>query len=159
MLGISLDTIKIRQTRFYYINVLFEFAQALFSKAGVLTKQNTFVASHCVDNGYIQLESLANLERPLIVINTTTEKIDDETLKPLRRFKEFFPNGFHVSGNKKSHFKPIVVNALDSTFNELNLEMNYLFLNGHGEKEYGTVSIAKKSATPEFKSTKNKSCL
>uniref|UniRef100_UPI001A9EFE02 hypothetical protein n=1 Tax=Pseudomonas sp. 51_B TaxID=2813573 RepID=UPI001A9EFE02 len=62
MTGISLDSGKFRQTRLYYLNILTEFALSLFDRASVRASAETFVATHCVDDGYIPLEPLAELK-------------------------------------------------------------------------------------------------
>jgi len=151
MVGVSLDTVKIRQSRLYYLNVLAEFAFALFEKAGVPVARDTFVATHCVDEGYIPLEPLANLQRPLVVVNTTTEPMDGEALKPLARFSEFFPDGYPVAGNKKAHFQALDVHTATPVPTELDAGRNYLFLNGVGDEDHGSIRLAKSSAAPEFK--------
>ncbi|MCE9659933.1 MAG: hypothetical protein K8R60_15335 [Burkholderiales bacterium] len=151
MVGVSLDTVRIRQTRLYYLNVLAEFALALFEKAGVPVARDTFVATHCVDDGFIPLEPLANLQRPLVVVNTTTEPMDDEALKPLARFSEFFPDGYHVAGNKKAHFQALGVHAAATAPTELDVGQNYLFLNGIGDPDHGSIRLAKSTAALEFK--------
>ncbi|MES2229235.1 MAG: hypothetical protein V4540_15925 [Pseudomonadota bacterium] len=150
LVGVSLDTVKIRQSRLYYLNVLAEFAFALFEKAGVPVARDTFVATHCVDDGYIPLGPLANLQRPLVVVNATTEPMDDEALKPLARFSEFFPGGYHVAGNKKAYFQALDVRAATSP-GELDAGLNYLFLNGVGDEDHGSIRVAKSAAVPEFK--------
>ena len=150
MVGVSLDTVKIRQSRLYYLNMLAEFALALFEKASVPVTGDTFVATHCVDDGYISLEPLANLRRSLVVVNTTTEPMDGEALKPLARFSEFFPDGYHVAGNKKVHFQPLDVHAATLTPTELDAGQNYLFLNGAGDADHGSIRLAKLTTTPDF---------
>ncbi|WP_319938509.1 hypothetical protein [Xenorhabdus littoralis] len=137
MLGISLNTNKIRQTRFYYLNVLLEFTQALFNKAGISFERSTFVATHCVDDGYIPLEPLAQLSKPLVVVNASSEPMDKDTLKPL--IHAFFPHEYHVVRNKKIQFEQPVVSMATAIPDKLNTETNYLFLNGKLENsEQGT---------------------
>lgn len=86
MEGLSLDTDKIRRSRFYYLNLLTEFAIRLFTKAGVPFARETFAATHCVDDAYIPLEPLASLQQPLTVVNATAEALDADALAPLARF-------------------------------------------------------------------------
>jgi hypothetical protein len=151
MVGVSLDTVKIRQSRLYYLNVLTEFAWALFEKAGVPVDRDTFVASHCVDEGYIPLDPIASLMHPLEVVNASGQPMDDEALKPLSRFPEFFPDGYHVAGNKKAHFEAPAVRVSDGIPAELQERVNYLFLNGEGDEESGTVRTAKAGPTLDWK--------
>jgi len=151
MVGVSLDTVKIRQSRLYYLNVLTEFAWALFEKAGVPVDRDTFVASHCVDEGYIPLDPLASLMHPLEVVNASGQPMDGEALKPLSRFPEFFPDGYHVAGNKKAHFDAPVVRAAEGIPSVLQDRVNYLFLNGEGDEENGTVRMAKPGAAPDWR--------
>lgn len=151
MVGVSLDTAKIRQSRLYYLNVLTEFAWSLFTKAGVPVERDTFIASHCVDEGYIPLEPLANLMYPLEVVNASGQPLDGEALKPLSRLPEFFPDGYHVAGNKKTHFRVPSVRASDGIPAELQGRVNYLFLNGKGDAEHGTVRTAKAGPALEWK--------
>lgn len=151
LVGVSLDTVKIRQSRLYYLNVLTEFAWGLFEKAGVPVDRDTFVASHCVDEGYIPLDPIANLMHPLEVVNASGQPLDGEALKPLSRFPEFFPDGYHVAGNKKAHFEAPAVRAAEGVPAVLQDRVNYLFLNGEGDEENGTVRVAKPGDAPEWK--------
>lgn len=150
MVGVSLDTVKMRRTRLYYLNLLTEFAMSLFTKAGVPFERETFVASHCVDEAYIPLEPLANLQRPLVVVNATMETLDSEALAPLVRFPEYLP-GYHVAGSKKTHFPAPDVRTAAVTSSNLEPGLNYLFLSGEGDEECGSVRLAKKAGVPEFK--------
>ena len=153
MEGLSLDRDKVRHTRFYYLNLLTEFAIQLFTKAGVPFERQTFVASHCVDDAYIPLEPLANLQRPLTVVNTTLDPLDHDALVLLTRFPEYLP-GYHVAGNKKTHFPAPEVQIADSVPVTLNSASNYLFLNGEGDEELGSVRFAKSSTNPDFRPVK-----
>jgi len=152
MVGVSLDKVKIRQSRLYYLNVLAEFAWSLFAKAGVPVERETFVASHCVDDGYIPLDPIARLLHPLEVVDATGRQLDEEALKPLSRFPEFFPDGYHVAGNKKAHFDAPVVRGSEGIPEQLQERVNYLFLNGEGDDEGGTVRVAKIGLPHEWKS-------
>ncbi len=143
MLGLSMDSAKFRQTRLYYLNVLTEFALRLFVKAGVPVEQETFVASHCVDDGYIPLGPIAHLLRPLEVVNATDQEMDLEALRPLRAVSHFFPEGFHVAGNTRVHFQLPAVEAASEVPSRLTPERNYLFLNGEGDADHGSVRTAK----------------
>lgn len=155
MTGISLDTQKFRQSRLYYLNVLTEFALKLFEKAGVPVEADTFVASHCVDDGYIPLEPLAQLQRPLMVVNATSEPLTDEALKPLARFPEFFPDGYHVAGSKRTQFVAPEVRALVEAPLKLDPALNYLYLNGAAEDEDGSIRVAKATGgVMEFKAAR-----
>lgn len=149
MEGLSLDRDKVRRTRLYYLNLLTEFAIRLFTKAGVPFERETFVASHCVDDAYIPLEPLANLQRPLMVVNTTPDPLDYDALAPLIRFPEYLP-GYHVAGNKKAHFPAPDVLIAEAVPSKLDPALNYLFLNGEGDEDLGSVRLAKNSATPDF---------
>lgn len=151
MLGLSLDTTKFRQTRLYYLNVLTEFALRLFAKAGVPVERETFIASHCVDDGYIPLGPIAQLLRPLEVVNATEQTMDAEALKPLLEFPRFFPDGYHIAGNKKAHFQAPVVQAARVVPNRLRPDVNHLFLNGEGDEDHGSVRTAKVGAEPDWK--------
>jgi hypothetical protein len=142
MVGVSLDREKIRRTRLYYLNLLTEFAIRLFTKADVPFERDTFVATHCVDDAYIPLEPLASLKRPLVVVNTTSEPMDRDALAPLSRFPEYLP-GYHVAGGKKTHFAAPDVRLADSVPPTLDPALNYLYLNGTGNEEFGTVRVAK----------------
>lgn len=149
MEGLSLDTDKVRRTRFYYLNLLTEFAMRLFTKVGVPFERETFVASHCVDDAYIPLEPLANLQRPLVVVNTTPDPMGHDALAPILRFPEYLP-GYHVAGNKKTHFPAPDVQVAGSVPATLDPALNYLYLNGEGDEDLGSVRLAKNSAAPEF---------
>lgn len=142
MEGLSLDREKIRRTRLYYLNVLTESATRLFVRAGIPFACETFVATHYVDNAYIPLEPLANLQRPLIVVNTTEEAMDHDAMAPLARLSEYLP-GYHVAGNKKMNFLAPDVRAADSLPVLLDGDLNYLFLNGEGDEESGSIRLAK----------------
>lgn len=144
--GLSLDTDKIRRTRIYYLNLLTEFAIRLFTKANVPFARETFTATHCVDDAYIPLQSLVNLQQPIVVVNTTAETLDYDALAPLVRLPEYLP-GYHIAGGKKTHFPlPHIRTALDVP-EQLDPEVNYLFLNGEGDDELGTVRLAKAPST------------
>lgn len=153
MEGLSLDRDKVRRTRFYYLNLLTEFAMLLFTKAGVPFERETFVASHCVDDAYIPLEPLANLQRPLMVVNTTPDPMDHDALAPLTRFAEYLP-GYHVAGSKKMHFPAPNVQGAEAVPATLDPALNYLFLNGEGDEDLGSVRFARRSATPDFQPVK-----
>lgn len=153
MEGISIDRDKVRRTRFYYLNLLTEFANRLLLKAGVPFERETFVATHYVDDAYIPLEPLANLQRPLVVINTTADFLDDDALAPLTRLAEYLP-GYHVAANKKAHFSALDVQVAEIGSVAPKPELNYLYLNGKGDDEMGTVRYAKHAANLEFKPTK-----
>jgi hypothetical protein len=153
MVGVSFNNEKIRRTRFYYLNLLTEFAMRLFTMAGVPFERETFVATHCVDDAYIPLEPLANLLRPLVVVNTTPDHLDHDALAPLVRFPEYLP-GYHVAGNKKAHFPAPDVRVATAAPDTLAPELNYLYLNGEGDDDLGSVRLAKNSAAPEFKPAK-----
>lgn len=142
MEGLSLDTDKIRRTRFYYLNLLTEFAMRLFSRAGVPFARETFAATHCVDEAYIPLEPLASLQQPLVVVNTTQEPLDHDALAPLVRFPEYLP-GYHVAGSKKLHFPAPDVRTAPGVPEQLEPSLNYLFLNGEGDEDLGSVRLAK----------------
>lgn len=151
MTGVSLDTVRIRQSRLYYLNVLTEFALALFNKAGVAGERETFIASHCVDEGYIPLEPLASLKRTLVVVNATSEPMHSRALKPLQDLSAYFPSGYHVAGNRKVHFEPLDVRPAEQVPCALDPDVNYLYLNGAGDDEEGSVRLAKASPEPEFR--------
>ncbi|XYI32282.1 hypothetical protein MNJPNG_08985 [Cupriavidus oxalaticus] len=142
MEGLSLDRDKIRRTRLYYLNVLTEFATRLLTKAGVPFECETFVATHYVDDAYIPLEPLARLQCPLVVVNTTEEAMDHDAIAPLARFPEYLPD-YHVAGNRKTHFPAPDVRVADSVPIQLDGRFNYLFLNGEGEEESGSIRLAK----------------
>lgn len=146
MEGISLDTDKIRRTRFYYLNLLTEFAIQLFTKAGVPFARETFAATHCVDDAYIPLEPLASLHQPLTVVNTTPDTLDADALAPLARFPEYLP-GYHVAGGKKAHFPAPDLQVTATVPDQLLPTVNYLFLNGHGDEDLGSVRLAKQPST------------
>ncbi|WP_431274661.1 hypothetical protein ACQ858_22135 [Variovorax ureilyticus] len=152
MEGLSLDTDKIRRTRFYYLNLLTEFAIRLFTKADVPFARETFAATHCVDDAYIPLEPLANLHQPLVVVNTTLQPLDHDALAPLARFPEYLP-GYHVAGGKKLHFPAPDIRTAPSVPETLEPALSYLFLNGEGDEDLGSVRLAK-GASEEFKPAK-----
>lgn len=152
MEGLSLDIDKIRRTRFYYLNLLTEFAIRLFTRAGVPFSRETFAASHCVDDAYIPLGPLANLQQPLVVVNTTQETLDHDALAPLVRFPEYLP-GYHVAGGKKAHFSAPDVRLTLGVPEQLEAAVNYLFLNGEGDKDVGSVRLAK-GASDDFQPAK-----
>ena len=142
MEGVSLDREKLRRTRLYYLNLVTEHAIRLFTKAGVPFARETFVASHYVDDAYIPLEPLASLKGPLVVVNTTSEPMDHDALAPIIRFPEYLP-GYHVAGNKKTHFPAPEVRLAEGVPGTLDPDSNYLFLNGVGDEEQGSIRVAK----------------
>lgn len=150
MEGLSLDREKVRRTRLYYLNLLTEFAASLFTRAGVPFAHETFVATHYVDDAYIPLEPLANLQRPLVVVNTTDEPMCHDALAPLARFPEYLPE-YHVAGNKKTHFPAPDVRVADGVPAQLDPEFNYLFLSADGDDEAGSIRLAKGSVDSDFR--------
>lgn len=142
MEGVSLDREKVRRTRLYYLNLLTEHAIRLFTTAGVPFARETFVATHYVDEAYIPLEPLANLRGPLVVVNTTLEPMGHDALAPLVRFPEYLP-GYHVAGNKKTHFPAPDVRLAEGVPSKFDPNANYLFLNGEGDEEQGSIRLAK----------------
>jgi hypothetical protein len=80
--------------------------------------------------------------------------MDSEALKPLARFAEFFPDGYHVAGNKKAHFQALDVHPAEALPKDLDARSNYLFLNGVGDEDHGSIRVAKSAAVPEFKPTR-----
>lgn len=150
MEGLSLDREKLRRTRLYYLNLLTEFAIGLFTRAGVPFVRETFVATHYVDDAYIPLEPLASLQRPLVVVNTTTEPMGHDALAPLVRFPEYLPD-YHVAGNKKTHFPAPNVRASEGVPVQLDAEFNYLFLSQDGEDGTGSIRLAKGGADSDYR--------
>lgn len=150
--GLSLDTDKIRRTRLYYLNLLTEFAMRLFTKADVPFARESFVATHCVDDAYIPLQPLANLQQPLVVVNTTPEPLSHDALAPLARFSEYLP-GYHVAGGKKTHFAAPEVRIAPAVPEQFEPVLNYLFLNGEGDEDHGSVRLAK-GTSGEFQPAK-----
>lgn len=156
MTGVSLDTTKIRQSRLYFLNVVTEFATRLFQKAGIPIRADTFVATHCVDHGYIPLEPIAQLKRPLVVINATEKPLTDEVSKPLQQLRDFMGSGYHVAGNKKVHFEAMDVHVACEIPEILDPGINYLFLNGNGDDDHGSVRIAKRSTPTQVRSVRSR---
>lgn len=153
MEGLSLDREKVRRTRLYYLNLLTEFAIDLFTRAKVPFTRETFVATHCIDDAYIPLESLANLQRPLVVVNTTTESMTPDALAPLARFPDYLPE-YHVAGNKKIHFPAPNVRVADGVPEQLNPELNYLFLSAAEGDDSGSIRLAKGAADSDFRTVR-----
>lgn len=148
--GLSLDREKVRRTRLYYLNLLTEFAIGLFTKAGIPFARETFVATHFVDDAYIPLEPLANLQGPLVVVNTTTEAMGHDAIAPLTRFPEYLP-GYHVAGNKKIYFPAPDVRVADAIPKQLDPGVNYLFLNGEGDEEEGSIWLSRGATESEMR--------
>lgn len=149
LVGVSLDVEKVRRTRLYYLNVVTEFARDFLSRAGVPFRQDTFVATHSVDDAYIPLEPLANLLRPLVVVNASQEPMSTDARRVLEHLPEYLPD-YHVAGGKKVPFEGPSLELADAVPQELSPSRNYLFLNGEGEGDAGTVRLATPSAS-EFK--------
>lgn len=147
LVGVSLDRRKFRESRLYYLNVLHEFALRLFRQAGIPVEAETFQATHCVDDAFIPLEPLANLRRPLHVINVSGEEFTADAMRPLQRFQDYVPEGYHVAGNKKAHFQPISVVIEPAIPATLSPEVDYLFLNGEGD-DHGSVRLGRKGESP-----------
>ena len=150
MEGLSLDREKVRGTRLYYLNLLTEFAINLLTRAKVPFTREIFVATHYVDDAYIPLEPLANLQRPLVVVNTTTETMTPDALAPLARFPEYLPE-YHVAGNKKAHFSAPDVRVADGVPTQLDPDFNYLFLSAAEDDEAGSIRLAKGAADIDFR--------
>lgn len=150
MTGISLDTIKMRQSRLYFLNVVTEFAIQLFRKAGIQFQSETFTATHCIDDGYIPLEALAQLTRPLVIVSDAKLPAD----KAVPQLHKFLEAGYHVAANKKVHFNVPDIRVVTEVPESPSPEINYLFLNGKGDDENGSVTIAKKSLPAQVKSVR-----
>lgn len=153
MEGLSLDREKVRRTRLYYLNLLTEFSAGLFTRASVPFARETFVATHYVDDAYIPLEPLANLQRPLVVVNTTTESMTPDALAPLVRLPEYLPK-YHVAGNKKTHFPAPEVRVAEGVPTQLDPDFNYLFLSAEGDDEAGSIRLAKGAADSDFRTAR-----
>jgi hypothetical protein len=148
--GLSLDREKVRRTRLYYLNLLTEFATGLFTKASIPFAREIFVATHFVDDAYIPLGPLANLQGPLVVVNTTAEAMGHDAIAPLTRFPEYLP-GYHVAGNKKTHFSAPDIRVADALPKQLDTDVNYLFLNGEGDEEAGSIRLSKGATDSEMR--------
>lgn len=150
MVGISLDVMKVRRSRLYYLNLVTEFAARLFEKAGVPVEHRKFIASHYVEDAYIPLQPLANLCRPLILVNATAQELTAEALKPLERLEEFLP-AYHTTGNRKAHFSASTVETAAQPPNALRPGRNYLFLNDARDPQLGSVRLASLDAHSDWK--------
>lgn len=128
--GVSLDTVRIRQSRLYYLNLVTEFALKFFADAGIEAQCDTFEATHCIVDGFVPLEPLASLARPLVVTSANGETITAESIRPLQDLPTYFPAGYHVAGNRKAHFKPVEVRIASESVSSCDAALNYLFLNG-----------------------------
>lgn len=69
------------------------------------------------------------------------------------RFSDYLP-GYHVAGNKKAHFSAPDVEGVEANSTTLDPAFNYLYLNGEGDEDMGTVRLANNSSAPEFQPVK-----
>lgn len=145
MVGISLHRERFRHTRLYYLNLVTEFAFDVLRAAEVPCEYDTFEATHCVEDGFVPLEPLASLARPLVVRSSAV--VSDAALRPLQNLPLYFPTGFHVAGNRKARFKQLAVSAADSAEQAVAGDVDYLYLNSVGEEAETSITVDGEEAT------------
>lgn len=139
LVGVSLHKERFRHSRLYYLNLVTEFAHEFLSSCGIPCQYETFEATHCVEDGFVPLEPLASLQRPLVV--ASSRPVSEAALRPLQNLPVYFPAGFHVAGNRKAQFRQLVVAQATSQVREVAADLNYLFLNTVGEQAETSITV------------------
>lgn len=140
--GVSLSKRTLRQSRLYFLNLLTEYSIDYLVSAGIRCEQDFFEATHCVEGGFVPLEPLAELQRPLAL--ASTEAIPDSALRPLQQFAQYFPS-YHTAGGKKTTFRPFDVRR--SATVEAELDVNLLFLSPIAADDESSVGVDGETAT------------
>ena len=114
VVGIALQAAKMRHTRLYFLNIATEFAMSVLQEADIAAHYETFQATHLVEGGYIPLDDLADLARPLEIVAPFR---GDTNLRKevLLRFQEWSAYlGPHTVGKRKTTFEAPQVQAFDT---------------------------------------------
>ena len=82
-------------------------------------------------------------------MNASQEAMSTDARRVLEHLPEYLPD-YHVAGGKKVPFEGPSLELADAVPQELSPSRSYLFLNGEGEGDAGTVRLATPSAS-EFK--------
>jgi hypothetical protein len=116
VVGIVLQSDRMRHSRLYFLNIATEFAMSVLREAGVAAGYETFTATHVVEGGYIPLDDLADLVRPLEIV--APFRGDAElTAKVLTRFQEWPAYlGQHTVGKRKTTFETPQVQTMEAAF-------------------------------------------
>jgi hypothetical protein len=128
--GINLRKTAFRHTRLYYLNILTEFALSVFQRAGIRVERDVFIATHCVQDGYLPLAPIAHLTRPLVVVNATSEPLRRNALLPLRDVQAYFGRCYHVAGHGSVEFMQPEVQVAPGVPDSPANDVDYLYLNG-----------------------------
>ena len=112
--GIALQADKMRHSRLYFLNIATEFAMSVLCEADVASHYETFRATHVVEGGYIPLDDLADLARPLEIVAPFRGDADLQR-EVLLRFQEWSAYlGPHTVGKRKTTFETPQVQAFDA---------------------------------------------
>jgi hypothetical protein len=132
--GINLRKTGFRASVLHYLNVVTEFAERLFARSGVPATVETFCPSALVVDGYLQLASLSNLRRPLVMIASDGEA-SPHALSALREAGQSL---FAKSGAKSFSLSAIEHERWPK---RLLKSKNYLVLNGTCAPGEGSVQL------------------
>jgi hypothetical protein len=156
MVGMAFKAKAMRSTRLYFLNLATEFAASVFNKAGIEAHYDVFQATHVIEGGYISLDELSSLARPLSLVHMGAERSRlgsadavqafQGTIEAARtRLREWTTYiGPHSVGVRKVTFAAFELDsheiAPDLTVSDaraLNLSpsRNYLFINGRAPNE------------------------
>ena len=113
--GIALQADKMRHSRLYFLNIATEFAMSVLCEADVASHYETFRATHVVEGGYIPLDDLAGLARPLEIVAPFRGDADLQR-EVLLRFQEWSAYlGSHTVGKRKTTFETPQVQAFEAS--------------------------------------------
>jgi hypothetical protein len=136
--GISLQVGKMRSSRLYFLNLATEFALSVLKQVTPSAAYGVFEATHVVEAGYIPLDDLARLCRPLEVVAPFGGQDDlvGAVAQRLTQWADYI--GPHTVGTRKVVFQAPQVRCVDVGGNPNNdaaltpppsAEVNRLFLN------------------------------
>lgn len=152
MLGMAFKSKSMRRTRLYFLNLATEFALSVFKKAGIEAHYDVFRATHVVEGGYVPLDELAHLARPVSLVypsaggsQSDASEVPHAALQAETRLREWTAYiGLHSVGVRKVSFEPFDLDtcavapeltAAAALSLDLSPSRNYLFLNGGEQKE------------------------
>lgn len=134
--GMSLHVQRVRESRWYFLNVVTEFALAFLRRAQVPLQPETFAATHCVNSAFIGLAPLAQLQQPVVVVGAA-QPLTPAALAPLQQLAEYLPP-YQTAGQRKVQFAPLQVCAAEHVPQRWDAGAHYLYVNGEPDADTGS---------------------
>lgn len=156
MVGMAFKAKAMRRTRLYFLNLATEFAASIFKKAAIEAHYDLFQATHVIEDGYVSLNELSSLARPLSLVHMGAAGAQLGSPEATGAFRETVEAaearlrdwttyiGPHSVGIRKVSFAPFELDsrvvATDLTVSaaqalNLSSSRNYLFINGRASEE------------------------